>query len=277
MAVNQTQAELMRQILLHPGFHKTGASSIQHFLWHNRETLAPYFDLRMFRHFKTVSTTCAKYSATRDPLDLLELVSELDESFLLFPTNDKKDLLISCKGFCGHLPCNPTVPDYGAAPVLMTYLAGYLAERFPDAQVSVLFTTREPQDWLFSMYRQQLKSRRLTDDFKVFAEEYAGATALDRIIGEVAAALDPLPVLFMPLEEMQRHPLGPGAAVVDQMKVPVGVRQILHPVGRDGEGPDEAIWKLYLDLNRSAHPDAHVARQKEAIATAAGLGSWKPL
>ncbi len=267
----------MRQILLHPGFHKTGTSAIQHFLWHNREALAPSFDLRMFRHMKPVAATCTRYSATQDPLDLIDLVSQLDESFLLFPTSKSKDMLISCKGFCGHLPCNPMVPDYSAAPVLLTYLAGYLSDRFPDAQVKVLFTTRDPQDWLFSMYRQQLKSHRLTDDFDTFAKTYANAADLNTVIGQVAAALDPLPVMFMPLEDMLRHPLGPGAAVVDQMDVPLDVRQNLHPVGRDGEGPDQAIWQMYLDLNRSGHPDSHIASQKKAIEQAAGLGGWKPV
>ena len=267
----------MRQILLHPGFHKTGASSIQHFLWHNRETLAPYFDLRMFRHMKPVAATCARYSATQQPLDLLDLVDQLDASFQLFPTSESRDMLISCKGFCGQFPCTPIVPDYSAVPVLLTNLAGYLAERFPDAQVKVLFTTRDAQDWLFSMYRQQLRSRRLTDSFEQFAATYANAADLTAIINEVAKALHPLPVMFMPLEDMIKHPLGPGAAVTDQMRVPQAVCKTLHPVGQDIEGPSEAIWKMYLELNQSTYPDRHVATQKAAIEDAAGLGQWKPV
>lgn len=264
----------MRQIILHPGFHKTGTSAMQHFLWHNRDALAPYLDLRMFRHFKPVAASCAKYSATSDPLDLLDLVAQLDEAFLLFPTNDARDLLISCKGFCGHLPCNPSVQDYSAVPVLMTYLAGYLSERFPDAQVNVMFTTRDAEEWLFSMYRQQLRSHRLMDDFDTFVQTYTGAADLMKVVTDVAGALDPLPVMVLPIEDATRHPLGPGAALVDQMSVPAAVRKQLHPVGRDNEGPDPSIWQMYLELNRSAHPDRHVAAPKKAIAEAAGLGGW---
>ena len=59
----------MRQILLHPGFHKTGTSSMQHFLWINREVLEPYFDLRMFRHMKPVVRLASLFSRTNNPLD----------------------------------------------------------------------------------------------------------------------------------------------------------------------------------------------------------------
>lgn len=265
----------MRQILLHPGFHKTGTSSVQHFLWHNREKLTPYFDLRMFRHMKSVAATCAKYSASLDPLDLLDLVPQLDESFTLFPANKNRDMLVSCKGFCGHLPCNSAVKDYRSVPVLITYLAGYLAERFPDAQVKILFTTRNAQDWLFSMYRQQLKAHRLAEDFATFSKLYAAAADLNAVINDVAVALTPLPVMYMPLEDMIRHPLGPGAAVVDQMSVPAAVKQTLEPVGIGNAGPDEAIWKHYLELNRSHQPDQRVASQKNEMADAAGIGGWK--
>jgi len=265
----------MRQILLHPGFHKTGTSSMQHFLWLNRETLAPFFDLRMMRHFKPVVRLAGTYSRSKNPLHLLDMVGLLDAAFDAFPVRDDRDLLISAEGLSGHLPGSLDVQDYGATPVLMTYLAGYLSERFPTAQVKVLFTTRNAYDWLFSAYRQHLRGQRLTLDFNDFEEKYREAANFDTIITDVATALAPLPVLFMPMSDALRHPLGPGAALVDQMRVPQTVRANLITVGKGNEGASDVLWQQFLRLNRSNLTDAAVAEQKNALAEAADLGGWK--
>ena len=267
----------MRQILLHPGFHKTGTSSAHHFLWVNRDALAPYFDLRMFRHLKEVSALCAQVSKTRDPLEMMDIVELLDQSFATHPVNKDRDLLISCKGFCGHLPCNPTVPTYESVPMLMTVLAGYLADRFPDAQVKVIFTTRDRDSWLFSMYRQQLRGHRLMLDFDEFANTYIKASDLLGIVNETAEALAPLPVMFMSMEDAVTHPKGPGGALVDQMNVPAKVKAKLLPVGTDNEGPDSNLWHAFLAHNRSTEPDRQVHQLKNLLAQNAGLGGWKKI
>lgn len=267
----------MRQILLHPGFHKTGTSSMQHFLWINRETLAPYFELRMLRHLKPVVKLAALYSRGDNPLALVDMVDLLDAAFHEFPVRTDRDLLISCEGLCGHLPGWPNVKDYGAVPTLMTYLAGYLTDRFPDAQVKILFTTRNSYDWLFSAYRHHLKGQRLTMSFDEFQVTFGDAADLNAIIQEVSDALAPLPVSVMSMADALRHPLGPGAALVDQMAVPQAVRDTLIPVGKGNEGPDDALWAQFLKLNRSNLPDTAVKDQKTALADAAALGGWKSL
>lgn len=267
----------MRQILLHPGFHKTGTSSVQHFLWINRETLEPYFDLRMFRHMKPVVRLAALFSRTSNPLDLVDMVSLLDDVFDEFPVRSDKDLLISCEGLAGHLPGWPNVKDYSAVPTLMTYVAGYLVEKFPDAQVKVIFTTRNSHDWLYSAYRHHLRGHRLTLDFKSFDAAFKSAANLDAVVAEVAEVLAPLPVMFMPMVEALRHPLGPGAALVDQMNVPDAIRANLNPVGKGNEGPSDALWDKFLTLNRSTLPDRAVIDQKTALAQSSELGGWKPV
>jgi len=265
----------MRQILLHAGFHKTGTSSIQHFLWINREVLAPHFDLRMFRHMKPVVRLAALFSRTGNPLDLVDMVGLLDDVFDEFPVNDDRDLLISCEGLAGHLPGWPGVKDYGAVPTLMTYVAGYLSERFPDAQVKLIFTTRTAPEWLYSAYRHHLRGHRLTLDFKSFDATFKSAANLDAVIAEVAKVLAPLPVMYLPMKDALAHPLGPGAALVDQMNVPADVRASLTPVGKGNAGPDDALWAQFLELNRSTLPDRVLSEKKKALAEAAALGGWK--
>ncbi len=248
---------------------------MQHFLWINREALEPYFDLRMLRHLKPVVKLAAIYSRGNNPLALVDMVGLLDDAFDAFPVRSDRDLLISCEGLAGHLPGWPNVKDYGAVPTLMTYMSGYLSERFAGAQVKVLFTTRNSHDWLYSAYRHHLKGQRLTMDFTTFAKTFGGAADLSTIIKDVAKTLAPLSVSFMPMSDALKHPLGPGAALIDQMNVPQSVRDSLIPVGKGNEGPNDALWAQFLKLNKSNLPDQAVQDQKKALAEAAALGGWK--
>lgn len=248
---------------------------MQHFLWANREALEPYFELRLMRHFKPVVRLAGMFSRRKNPMQLVDMVSLLDESFAETPLYNDRDLLISAEGLCGHLPGSNNVRDYSAVPILMTYLAGYLSERFPDAQVKILFTTRNSHDWLYSAYRHQLRGHRLKMEFAEFTEEFKDAANFDKVITEVATVLAPMPVHFMPMSDALMHPLGPGAALVDQLNVPAEVRAALTPVGKGNEGPSDALCAQFLKLNRSNLSDGAAAEAKNALALAANLGGWR--
>jgi phosphoribosylcarboxyaminoimidazole (NCAIR) mutase len=265
----------MKQILLHPGFHKTGTSSMQHFLWQNRPLLEPWFDLVLLRHLKPVVRQTARYSRTRNLLDLVDLVATLDAAFAEAAFAPDRSLLISCEGLSGHVPGWPGVPDYSAMPVLLQYLTGYLAERFPAAGLRVVLTTREAQGWLFSAYRHHLRSHRLTQDWPDFAARNAGAADLGQVVQAVTLAIDPVPVLALPLEDVQMNARGPGGALVDLMGLPPAVCASLMPVGRGNAGPETAMWQEFLTLNRSDLEDDVVAARKAGLAEAVRLGGWK--
>jgi len=108
------------QILLHPGFHRTGTSSMQHFLWLNRDAIAPYLTVRLTRHFKSVARLCTRYAVTQNPLDLTDMITELDTAFAQDPVPSNRNLIISSEAFCGEIPGHNTVADYSAAPTLIT-------------------------------------------------------------------------------------------------------------------------------------------------------------
>lgn len=265
----------MQNILLHPGFHRTGTSSMQHFLWLNRDLLASHMTIRLTRHFKSVARLCTRYSATQNPLELTDLIGALDAGFAEHPVPTDKDLIISSEAFCGDIPGQGEVQDYSAVPALITYLAGYLQERFPNANVRVILTTRDPQDWLFSAYRHVLRRTRITMTREEFAAHYAAASNLESILEEVAAAIAPVETLYLPLEHAAQHPLGPGAALLDQMPLPDAQRSKLIPVGIGAKGAQPHLWGQFLAMNRSDYPDNQVVAQKEQMAEAANLGHWQ--
>ena len=248
---------------------------MQHFLWWNRDDLAPYFSLMMLRHLKPVVKECTRFSKSLNPVDLVDFVTQLDAAFSEHQPDPTKDLLISCEGLCGHLPGWPNVESYAAVPTLMTFLVGYLCERFPDAQVRVVLTTREPESWLFSAWRHHLRGHRLTEDYAAFAARLRPAADLDDMVEEVRDALAPLPVIALPLETSQHDLQGPGGALINLMNVPDWVRGDLEPVGAGNTGPEEDMYQQFLDLNRSNLSDDEVQARKSGMAEAVALGGWK--
>ncbi len=90
---------MARRILLHPGFHKTGTSSMQHFLWVNRAALAPHAHVMLLRHVQAVAKACMYFSTTLNPLALTDLVELMDAALAAHPPGEGQDIVLSCEGF----------------------------------------------------------------------------------------------------------------------------------------------------------------------------------
>ena len=264
----------MRRLLLHPGFHKTGTSSAQHFLWHNRPRLNSHVAIFQLRHLSAVAKSCMSYSKGGDPLALIDLAAELDAVFEGLPKRPTRHILLTCEGLSGHLPGWPGVEDYRAALVTLPYITGYLADRFPAHRTEVVLTTREPQPWLISAYRHHLMSHRLTEEESAFVERLKEAGALDRMVSDIAAALAPLTVSRLPLERAAQDALGPGGALLRHLPLPEEVWARLEPVGHGNRGPTAQLAVDLLTLNRSGLPEEELVRRKAELAEQAGVGGW---
>ncbi|MBS1301122.1 hypothetical protein [Loktanella sp. SALINAS62] len=265
----------MRRIFVHPGFHKTGTSSIQHFLWFNRETLEPFAAPVMLRHMKPLLQVIGRFSRTLNPLDLMDYVARLDDAFAVAAPRDDQNIIVSCEGLLGNLPGGPGVTGYDAAPTLASYLTGYLAERFPDAEQHMILSTRDADGWLFSTYRHLLRGHRMTLDRAAFATLLSSTVDLDETVAEVSDAIAPIPTLTLPMAQAAMHPLGPGGAFCARIGVPDDIMDRLQPVGAGNAGPDDALWQQFLTLNRSTLSDRAVSAEKERLAQDANLGGWR--
>ena len=265
----------MTAIVLHPGFHKTGTSSIQHFLWLNRTALAPHLTIALLRHMKPLVQAAGRYSRSRDPKELSDLSGAIDDLFAAVDPPDDWPLVISCEGLLGRLPGRPGYEDYDAAPELAAALSRQLRQRRPGSPLRILLTTRRGGDWLSSVYRHQLFGTRLTLGGAEFGARYARIAHLEAQADRIAAAAAPVPVERLPLEEAARHPLGPGGAFCARLGLPSQVLAALATVGQGNAGPAPDLWQQFLSLNRSDASDAEVLNEKTRLAKAAGLGGWR--
>lgn len=258
-----------RRILLHPGFHKTGTSSVQHFLWQNRQRLASQARIYLLRHLRASADAAMRYSRKRQPAELALMVEALCE--MLADAPGDKHLILSCEGLSGHIPGWPDVDDYSAAAETLPPVAEVLRERLPQHELGVVLTTRMPEAWLHSVWRHLLIGTRLRLDWPAFAARYGAAADLDAAAARIADALAPVPVEVLALEQAQAHPLGPGGALVERLAIDTGG---LSPVGHGNRGPDEVVAAELLALNRSWRSAAVVKARKQALCKARGVGGW---
>lgn len=251
---------------------------MQQFLWLNRPALEPHLAILMLRHLKPVAQLCMAFSRDYNILRLADLAETLDavlaENKISPADDDPRDILLSCEGLSGHLPGWPNVDTYAAAPVTVAYVAGYFAEHFPDAEIMVVYTTREPNDWLHSAWRHHLIGQRMTQDWDDFSDTYAPSCNHAEIIQQTAEGIEPLQLFTLPLEDGLQHPKGPGGALLELLDIPEDLRSALAAVGHANLGPDAQTSATLLELNRSSLPDKTVAQEKTAMVRELGIGGW---
>ncbi len=270
-----------RRILLHPGFHRTGTRSVGAFLATNRAALAPHLGLLLAPDLAAATALTTNFATDRNPLRLTDMVEVLDgilaENGLHPVVNDTRDMVISAADLTGLMPGAPGIDGYGAAPVATAYLTGYLADRFPQAEIVVVFTTRTSPDWLYSCWRAALFRHRLKQDWPTFRTALAGAANLDDAVVNAARAIDPVTVYSLPLDVGARHRHGPGGALLEMIDLPEAVRGSFEPGAITGQGAGPDLAARFLALNRSDLPRRLLVEEKALLMRAAGSRDTGPL
>lgn len=253
----------MPRILLHPGFHKTGTSSLQRGAAELQRALRPHLRL-IFTHDLLDATRMAKrFSAYGDQADLRRFAEAFTAAIRQANPNDPRALMITSEDLCGYIPGNHGVTTYAAAAPLMNVATAVLGAHFgPDAAVSVVFTTRTPRNWQRSVWWQNLRALRLTEDFETYRTRLADAACLGSIVDTVAGRIGHrATVIDAPIEECGTDPLGPLGVTLDHLGVP---RDGLAPLPAHNVQPDGAAEEL-LALNRSALSDADLSEAKRKV------------
>jgi len=176
------------------------------------------------RHLDPVLHLARSYARRGNPLVLADMVAALERVFTQHPPQPGRDLAISAAGLSGLPPGQGAVTDYGHAGVLCAFLAGWMAERWPSAEISVVFTTRSRDSWL----REQWLHMAHGDSGGLPAFRRRLATLdLEGTVAEIAGALAPVAVYALPLEEALQHPAGPGGALLELADLPTQLRDQL--------------------------------------------------
>jgi hypothetical protein len=253
-----------RRIILHPGFHKTGTSSIQATLRANRPALKPHVVLRLRWHMKDLLHATRGYSTWRDHISLLKAEHRFETMLDGLPRMPRRTLVISAEELAGHLPGRGDLDDYSATQELLNLFCQTLNCRFPRAEIMVYLSTRTSEDWLTSAYWEHVKASSLTLDLEAFTARYAPAAKLDEMVAEITRRL-PCPVHHAALEDCQDLPLGPATPLLNLCNLPPDLMaQLTLPPPANTRLPVDVLQAL-LDANRQ-HADDPQARRNAKTA-----------
>lgn len=254
---------MTQRILLHPGFHKTGTSSLQRGALARADALAPYLRVLLKDDLCDAPHHARHYSRHGQPVTLRHFKDSLWQAVTALDRRDPRPILISSEDLSGHLPGKHGIVDYRAAPVLMRAATTVLQEGFGRmGDIQVMITTRAPDPWLRSAYWQILRGTRYVQDFDTFAQRYRGAADFQRIVMQTQDCVArSVTVHDVPLESCVDDPLGPLGWVLRTLDLPTGP---IAPLPVQNVQPDGAAER-FLALNRSDLDDQTLAETKREL------------
>ena len=262
----QKARPMPRHVLIHPGFHKTGTSTLQRNLLAQRERLTPRLRVMVNDDLIAATRLARKFSVhphggTLD--EFTEAATRALDAFDIKDPPDDRPLLMSTEALTGQLPGRKHVTGYDAAPPLMARLVAALRARLgPEPRVTVWFTTRAPLAWMKSAYYQNLRLDRLCEDFDTHARKLQRAARLDTFVDDTRARLgDQAHVTATRIEACADHRLGPLGVALDMLGVP---GDELEPSRLHNVQPQGGAAQL-LALNRSDLGDADLAEAKRRL------------
>lgn len=253
------------RILIHPGFHKTGTTSVQFGLQRNAATLAPRLRVLLMEDFPKAVTAARRHTADPAPKRLDAYARGLDMAFAKLDAADARPVLVSSEKLLGWIPGRKANWSYAAAPDFMARLVEVLRARFGGgAEIVLFFTTRAPEAWMRSVYWQNLKVMRLTEEFTHYRTRLEAAARLEEVVEAVRATLGRRPglnIVSRPIEALHESPQGPLGTALGLLGVS---DEGLLPFKSYNMQPDGAARAL-LELNRSELDDAALSAAKQAL------------
>ena len=250
------------KIILHPGFHKTGTTTLQNALRANRSTLAPDIHVLLKDDLSGLIGATKGFSGSLDPLDLA-LVS-FETAQIAQTLRGHQGVIISAESLCGHIPGRDGVRDYSAAPDILRSITDAINQSLPQAQLTVALTIRPAAEWLLSCYTQHLRASRMRSTADEYVNEFADCANLDEMAQQIAGAVSPNPTHVFDHQSSRSQCLGLLDSLLDIAGYPTTKRSALVPVTDANIGPSPAQITALLEINRSARSlkDVLAARQR---------------
>ena len=259
----------MKRVVVHAGFHKTGTTSLQDFMNHNKTALAPHVAYYGKTDFLNAGAHARIYAQRPFPHRLFKFRRALRSFLAAVP--DHHTIVLSRETFSGGMPGHHTVSGrlmtsyQRPAKRLAKVIISEVRRRFGDAtDITFFYTTREREAWIRSVYGHLLRSIRLTDDFDTFRARFTELLGPEAEAEKLAAAL-PVRVQAARLEDFAKAPEGPAAALLDILKVPMATRQSLHVVPPQNTGNTAAQQAAFLSLNREIKNKTALKAAKDAL------------
>lgn len=252
-------------LCVHPGFHKTGTTSLQQALAANRAALAPAARVLLKGDMPGLTEAARAYARSGDAVNWALYRHECARLLETLDPGDPRPVLVSAEDLSGAMPFRHGQPDYAAAPRLMAGLRDIVAEVRPAARLSLLYTTRAAAPWVRSCHAQHLAADRMTETLAEYTARALPHADLDAMADRIAAAVAPVPLHRVRLEDLAARPLGPLDALLDLAGIDPALRARLVPVPPANRALPRAVLDALLALNRTDRPWNEIRAEKAAL------------
>lgn len=256
----------MVRLIVHAGFHKTGTTSLQKTLRKNRAALRPYARIVLRSGIVPLCEAARAFSVSRSEVDL-GLV-KYEAALLAETLSPNATVLVSSEDLAGHMPGRRGLRRYDATPRLMSALLYAVRAAQPNADVTLVFTTRAADPWLASCHAQNVRASRMVLSRRDYVRKFRHSADLDAIIGQTAQAVPETDIKRFALETCNSA-LGPAQPLLDLAGVPKAVQDSLISLPRANTKPAPEQLRQLLALNRSDLSDAALKDAKRALNKAA--------
>lgn len=261
----------MTHVIVHAGFHKTGTSSLQDYLRAHRARLADRVTIYLKDDFLDAGNAARRYGMRPHPWRMWRFRRALREFLNAIP--EAPVIFLSWEGFSGVMPGHRrplSGPVRGMARAAVPLARGIVAElrhRFgPTARIEFLYTLREGESWLRSVWGHIARSIRLTEDYPAFRAGFRTLTPLDAEAATVARAIAPVPVHTAWLEEIGTLPQGPATPALRLMGFSEAEIAALPRASHVNRGNSDTATQTFLHLNRTLADPAELKQRKDALA-----------
>ena len=259
----------MVHVIVHAGFHKTGTSSLQSWLGQNRRALKPYLSFYGKADFLSAGSAARIYGQKPYPWRLRAFRRSFDRFLAKIP--DAPVIVLSRETFSGSMPGHRRFPgrlirNYRdvAVPLGRHIVAGLQARFGADVQITFLYTLREREGWIRSVYGHLLRSIHLRDDYDRFRARFPDLIDPRAEAAAIAQALG-VSAHFVTLKDTGHRREGPASAVLDLLDVPQALRDRLPPARRANTGQARAMEDQFLIMNRASRGKAALKAAKDGM------------
>jgi hypothetical protein len=259
----------MTRVIVHPGFHKTGTSTVQTQLRAARAALAPRWVVGLREDIPDAPAAARAFSASHNPLEIGMFQAALADWLESLDLTGDMGVVISAEGLCGHMPGRPEADNYSAAVPLMAALAEVVDAVFDGtADLQFFFSTRAPEAWLPSLHWQHVRTGELDETVEAFCQRMAPQADLEAIVAEITAAVAPHPVHATRLEDSAPRPQGPITPLLDLMGLSPDERAIFSGQDLRNARPKRAdaseLADRFAQINAESGDKGIAAQRKQA-------------
>lgn len=259
------------RILFHPGFHKTGTTSLQDYMYRHAAALSDYCSV--YIHLGQADARASGYGHKALPWRLWAYRRALRTFLAGIP--DARVLFFSRESFCGVMPGRRDLRGrliQRYVPTARTLCGIALAEfraRFgPDTQIEMLFTIRDQEPWLRSVYGQALLVHRTVQDYGAWRSRFTEAMDLEDQAREIMYHFPGVAMHIRRLEDYGNHHAGIASCALELLGIPEDIVMNLPPAQRMNTRRSQELEAQFLEINRSGLSFSAALAAKQKLLTA---------